>query len=140
MDWALKSISALSAEKLFEDTRHQTRFSEFIDCFSSYPFFTRGLCKCMYLSAWDEEHFCILLETLTDLSLGRETTTQEMSVKGEALAEDQSIPDDEAFMYQFSKSLLENAPIHIDPELKLSDQTRYIVRRALQASEIIDSL
>lgn len=52
-------------------------------------FFSKGLCKCIYLSAWDEEHFCIMVETLTELSLGRETDTKEMSIKGDALADEQ---------------------------------------------------
>ena len=80
-------FSILDTGNMFEDSGHRTRFKELLDCYGDFPFFSKGLCKCMYLSAWDEEHFCIMLEILTDLSLGRETSTREMRVKGEALAQ-----------------------------------------------------
>ena len=77
-------FSILDQGNMFQDSGHRTRFKELLDCYADFPFFTKGLCKCMYLSAWDDEHFCILLEILTDMSLGRETNTREMRVKGEA--------------------------------------------------------
>lgn len=72
MSWSDKCIAALAEKKLFENSGHRTRFKELLDCYADYPFFNRGLCKCMYLSAWDEEHFCIMLETLMSMSLGQE--------------------------------------------------------------------
>ena len=78
MKWKDECFTALDKENMFEDSGHRTRFKELMDCYSSYPFFNKGLCKCMYLSAWDEAHFCILLETLMDLSLGKEKNTEEM--------------------------------------------------------------
>jgi hypothetical protein len=89
MDWKNKCFAALDKEKMFENSDHRTRFKELFDCYRDYPFFSKGLCKCIYLSAWDEEHFCIMVETLTELSLGRETDTKEMSIKGDALADEQ---------------------------------------------------
>lgn len=137
MNWKEKCFAALDAEKMFEDSGHRTRCKELIDCFSGYPFFTKGVCKCVYLSAWDEKHFCVMLETLTDLSLGKETTTKEMSVKGDALAEEQT--DDEYYVYQLSISLLEGKPYHISSS-EIGAETRYIIQRALKAAEIIDRL
>lgn len=81
MSWKEICFAALDREKMFEDSGHSTRFKELFDCYSSYPFFTKGLCKCIYLSAWDEKHFCIMLETLTELALGKERDTKEMSAK-----------------------------------------------------------
>lgn len=75
-------LFALDKAKLFESSDHRTRFKELMDCYSQFPFFTKGLCKCMYLSAWDEPHFFILLEVLTDLSLGK-TQTRTICVKME---------------------------------------------------------
>lgn len=45
-------LFALDKAKLFESSGHRTRFKELMDCYSQFPFFTKGLCKCMYLSAW----------------------------------------------------------------------------------------
>ena len=75
MNWKEQWIAALDKEHLFENSSHRTRFKELLDCFADYPFFTKGLCKCMYLSAWDEEHFCIMLSMLTEMSLEHEKNT-----------------------------------------------------------------
>ena len=123
---------------MFEDYSHGTRFRELVDCFSGYPFFTKGLCKCMYLSAWDEEHFCILLETLTDLSLGKETNTKEMREKGDMLAEEQT--DGEFYVYHLSNAFLDGKPFQMELPESLDDSFRYIIERALKAAAIIDAL
>lgn len=86
MSWKDRFLSALDAEGMFENSGHRTRFKELMDCYSGFPFFTKGLCKCIFMSAWDEEHFNIMLETLTDMSLGRERDAGEMLIKGDALA------------------------------------------------------
>lgn len=137
MDWKRECFSALDKAKMFEDSGHRTRFKELVDCFSGYPFFTKGLCKCIYLSAWDEKHFCVMLETLTELSLGRETNTKEMSVKGEDLADEQT--DEEYYIYQLSIALLNDLPYEFPP-VKLSRDIEYIIRRALSAADIVEQL
>ena len=119
MKWKDECFTALDKENMFEDSGHRTRFKELMDCYSSYPFFNKGLCKCMYLSAWDEAHFCILLETLMDLSLGKEKNTEEMRSQGEILA---------------------GKKFQMDYESKVSPEIRYIISRALSAAEIIDNV
>jgi hypothetical protein len=138
MGWKEDCFSALDKAKMFENSAHRTRFRELVDCYASYPFFTKGLCKCIYLSAWDEVHFCIMLETLSQLTLGHETNTQEMSIKGEAYAEEET--GREAYFYQLSGALLNDAPIPPADHTALSPEVRYIVHRALEAAEIIDGL
>lgn len=138
MDWKEKCIFALDAEKMFEDSAHRMRFKELVDCYKNYPFFTRGLCKCIYMSAWDEEHFCVMLETLTELSLAREKDTTEMSHKGESLAEEQI--GEEYYVFQLSASLLNDLPYHVPDDVTFSPENTYLIRRVLQAAEIIDSL
>jgi len=138
MGWSERCISTLDAEKLFENSGHLTRFKELMDCYSSYPFFTKGLCKCMYLSAWDEEHFAILLETLNDMSLGKERDTSEMEIKGDALAEEQT--DGEYYVYELSLSFLSNTPYAPGSISSIPPTQRYIISRALEAARIIDGL
>lgn len=136
MNWKDKFLSALNSEGLFENSGHMTRFKELMDCYSGYPFFTRGLCKCIYMSAWDEEHFNIMLETLTDMSLGRERDAGEMLIRGDALAEEHM--DDEYYVYMLSIAFLADKPFHLDSSVKLSPETQYIIDRSLKAAKIID--
>lgn len=138
MDWKKKCYPALRAEKMFENLGHDTRFQELVDCFCNFPFFTKGLCKCIYLSAWDEEHFCIMLETLTDLSLGKETNTKEMREKGDMLAEEQT--DGEYYVYLLSNAFLDSKPFQMELPETLDESFRHIIERALQAAAIIDAL
>ncbi len=130
-------LLALDRAKLFENSGHRTRFKELMDCYSHFLFFTNGLCKCMYLSAWDEPHFCIMLEVLTDLSLGKETTTDDMRENGDVLADKQE--DGEYYVYQLSNAFLDNTSFHLDESVNLEPEFRYIIDRALAAAEVIDS-
>ncbi len=130
-------LFALDRAKLFENSGHRTRFKELMDCYSHFPFFTNDLCKCMYLSAWDEPHFCIMLEVLTDLSLGKETTTDDMRENGDVLADKQE--DGEYYVYQLSNAFLDNTSFHLDESVNLEPKFLYIIDRALAAAEVIDS-
>ena len=135
MGWKDQCVAALDEEKLFENSEHRTRFLELMDCYGGYPFFTKGLCKCMYLSAWDEEHFAILLETLMRMSLGREQNTEDMEANGEALAREED--GDEQKMYLLSCEFLEGKPCSIDLDT-VSANTAYVMKQALKAAEIIE--
>ena len=137
MGWKDQCVAALDEEKLFENSEHRTRFLELMDCYGGYPFFTKGLCKCMYLSAWDEEHFAILLETLMRMSLGREQKTEDMEANGEALAREED--GDEQKMYLLSCEFLEGKPCSIDLDT-VSANTAYVMKQALKAAEIIEKL
>lgn len=136
MSWNENCLNALTRAGLFESSGHKTRFNELLECFSGKPFFTKGLCKCMYLSAWDEEHFAILLEMLSFMSIGKEKDTREMSVVGDSLAEEQA--DDESYIYRLSISYLENTPFRLDENVHLSERTAYVISQAQQAAAIID--
>ena len=92
----------------------------------------------MYLSAWDEEHFCVMLETLTDLSLGKETDTNEMRAKGDSLVEAQV--DAQYYVYLLSNAFLDNKPFLLPEDADLPDDFRYIIDRALEAAAIIDAV
>lgn len=138
MNWKEEFLSALDSAKLFENSGHRTRFKDLMDCYAGYPFFTKGLCKCIYLSAWDEEHFAIMLETLTDMTLGRERDTDEMLIKGDALAEEQV--DEEMYIYQLSIAFLEEKPFHLDDQVTLSKPYQHIMDQALKAAAVIDGV
>lgn len=138
MNWKDRCFLYLDSEKLFEGSGHRTRFFELLDCYGDYPFFTKGLCKCIYLSAWDEEHFAIMLETLTSMSLGCETNTEDMRLQGDTLAKAQ--PDAEYYVYQLSNSFLDNTPFSLPANAQLEPEQRHIIEQALKAAKIIDQI
>lgn len=138
MGWKENCLAALDAAKLFENSGHRTRFKELMDCYSNYPFFTKGLCKCMYLSAWDDEHFAVMLETLMDMSLGREQDTKDMQVKGDALAEERN--DGEYYVYLLSGAFLEDKPYTLPEDADIPQEIRYIIDRAIRTSAVIDEV
>lgn len=138
MDWKMGYWVMLDYHKLFENYGHRRRFIELMDCFGDQPFFTKGLCKCMYLSAWDEEHFAIMLETLTAMSLGQEEDTSDMRRQGDILAE--QITGPEYYVFQLSNAFLDNKPFALSPKSVLDDGTRHIIEQALKAAEVIDGI
>lgn len=138
MNWKDRCFLYLDEEKLFENAGHRTRFWELLDCYGEYPFFTKGLCKCMYLSAWDEEHFAIMLETLTSMSLGHETDTGDMRIQGDTLAELQ--PDAEYYVYQLSNAFLDDRPFSLPDNARLEPKQLHIIEQALKAASVIDNI
>lgn len=138
MAWQEKCIKALSDQNLFKDSWHKTRFKELMDCYSNYPFFTRGLCKCMYLSAWDEEHFCIMLENLAEMTLGKEKNTNEMQNRGDILAQEQTAS--QYYVYLLSCAFLKDSSFHLEEDAQIEAAERHIIEQALRASQIIDAL
>ena len=131
-------IAALEEAHMFENSEHMTRFKELMDCYADYPFFTKGLCKCMYLSAWDEEHFAIMLQSLNDMALGREQNTDDMRFQGELLAEEHV--DGEYYMYHLSCALLDGRPFLPQEYRNVDEHYRYIITRGLAAAEVIDKV
>lgn len=131
-------LSALDTADLFESSAHRTRFKELLDCFSGYSFFSKGLCKCMYLSAWDDEHFVIILEILNAMALGKDPNTNEMRINGDILAEEQT--NGEYYVYLLSNAFLDNKSFHLSENAKIEPENSYIIEQALKASEIIDSI
>lgn len=142
MNWKDKCLPALDAGKVFENSAHRTRFTELMDCFSDYPFFTKGLCKCMYLSSWDEEHFLIMLQTLTDMALEKERDTEDMRIHGDILADEnaEAKAAGEAYMYQMAGTFLEGRKFDPKGMEQLPEKYQHIVRRGMEVAEIIDEL
>ena len=130
-------LEALDRQGLFEDSAHRTRFKELLDCYADYPFFSKGLCKCMYLSAWDEEHFALMLEILTELTLGKERDTGEMRMQGERLAEEKTGGGE--YVFQLSNAFLDGREFRLEENASIGPEHRHIIGQALLAAERIDS-
>lgn len=131
-----RCIALLDEARLFENSGHRTRFKELLDCYAEYPFFSRGLCKCMYLSAWDEEHFAEMLEVLTQMTLGKERDTEEMRLQGEQMEQEQSGGD--YYIIQLSNAFLDDREFRLEEEASIEPEYRHIIRQALAAAERIE--
>ncbi|MCI9106273.1 MAG: hypothetical protein HFG56_07300 [Lachnospiraceae bacterium] len=143
MNFKERCIQELDEGRLFENSGHRTRFKELLDCYENYPFFSKGLCKCMYLSAWDEEHFAMMLGVLTELTLGREKDTMEMRLQGEQMAKEhrgREHIDGDTYIYQLSNAFLDNREFHIEEGAQIEPEYEYIIRRGLAAAERIEKV
>ena len=85
MRWSDKCMLELTHHNLFENDEHRSRFRDLLECYSEAPFFTKGLCKCMYLSAWDNEHFAVMLDILNAMTINRQNNLDDMKDQGEVL-------------------------------------------------------
>lgn len=129
-------LRELENQGLFESMEHRSRFSELINCYCSYPFFNRGLCKCMYLSSWDMEHFVILLDILNDMTLERSRDVEEMKDNGRALED--SAEGYDRHIFHMSGAFLNDEPYEI-PDEPIAEEGLYIITQALKAAAVIDA-
>ena len=133
-----RCLNRLSDYGMFHDSLHYTRMKELLDCFSNKPFFNKGICKCMYLSAWDDEHFMIILSILNTMSLGKHEDTADMEVEGDSYVEESS--EEESPVYQLSSSFLTGLPYNGPALETLPEETRSLMELGMKAAELIDDL
>lgn len=139
--WKNVVCRQLRSQHLFENEAHQSRFKELLDCYSDASFFTPGLCKCMYLSCWDDEHFAIMLDMLNQLKLKSHMTLSDMNENGMLMADEMSEDNYESTVMQLSCDFLSGTKFDINSLPKDFDpQGRYIIEQALKAADIIDSI
>lgn len=141
MMWKDVVYRELRNAHLFQTPEHQSRFKELLDCYAGADFFTPGLCKCMYLSCWDDEHFAVMLDMLNQLKLEGQRDLSDMEVNGELLIEETPIQDYQHTVMELSCDFLENKPFDIKslPE-DFDPEGRLIIEKALQAAAVIDGV
>lgn len=130
-------IKELGKKDLFITSEHRQLFSDLLNCYSGYPFFHKGLCKCMYLSSWDMEHYVIMLDILNDMSIGKSQDTSEMSDNGLSL-ESQAEGYD-LYIFQMSGAFLNDEPFEI-PDVEIAPEGLRIMRMGLMAAQVIDEI
>lgn len=133
---------ALDEQHLFQDDAHRSRFKELLDCYANAPFFTTGLCKCMYMACWDDEHFFIMLDMLNQLSLQRNMNLVDMYENGELIAEEKKESGSyEDQVMKLSCAFLMDEPFSPDglPE-DYDPLGRRIIIESLKAAAVIDAI
>ena len=140
--WKDDVFQSLDQQHMFQNEGHRSRFKELLDCYANAPFVTPGLCKCMYMACWDDEHFFIMLDMLNQLSLHRNTGLDDMYENGELMAEEK----EEAGSYEdqvmkLSCAFLMDKPFSLDDLPENYDPIgRKIITESLKAAAVIDAV
>lgn len=138
MIWNEKCLLELTHHNLFENAEHRARFRDLLNCYFTSPFFTKGLCKCMYLSSWDDEHFVIMLEMLNGMTLAGVKDLRVMKEEGEVF--ERQAEGYAAEVFRMSNAFLNDVP-YTAADLGIMDpEGAYIIRQAMKAAEYIDEL
>ena len=139
MNWTDKCVLELTHLNLFESEGHRQRFRDLLSCYYPMAFFTKGLCKCMYVSSWDEEHFLVILEILNGMMLDNAKNLNLMKDQGEML-EQQVETNFDTEVYRLSNAFLNDSRYDI-PDLGIFDaEGAHIIRQSLKAAQCIDDL
>ena len=138
MNWDEKCVLELSHHNLFESTEQRSRFRVLVNCYYRYPFFTKGLCKCMYMASWDDIHFYEILPMLNDMTIEKTNAIRLMTDWGQKQLRQLSGFDAEA--YRLSTSFLTGTYYKL-PDFSVMDaDDAHIIRQTLLASVLIDEL
>ena len=145
MKWTEKCILDLAHHNLFENDGHRHRFHDLLDCYFEKPFFSKGLCKCMYLSAWDSEHFSMMLEVLNCTLIEKDFHLHLMKDQGVILQteahEGHNLEDEE--VWKLTNAFISGHPYDRSQLSALEidyPETAYMIKRALSAAYLIDEL
>lgn len=135
----------LDHHKLFENDGHRRRFHDLLDCYFSKPFFSKGLCKAMYLSSWDADHFMLMLDTLNSTLIEKDFRLSLMRDQGliwQKEAHDAHETEQEE-IWKLTNSFFGGESYDCSglPALEIDyPETAYMIKRTLAASELIDEL
>ena len=138
MNWNEKCVLELTHHNLFDTTEHRQRFIELLGCYYSASFFTKGLCKCMFLACWDDEHFIEILTMLNDLTINASKNLKAMKDHGDVLIQMSDGVDNE--IYRLSASFLSDTYYQLPDFSQMDPDTAHIIRQSLMASRLIDDL
>lgn len=151
MNWKMNIQTALhsilnefDSIELYNDDRHRQLFHEITECYCDKAFFTPGLVKCMYMAAWDDEHFAQLLAQLTEMSFARRSEAlSDMAENGQLMAEESVLFSNstDACLYKLSCSFIEEEPFDLSsvPE-DLDERGRQVLDLSLKAAAVIDRI
>lgn len=140
MNWLDKCESTLTSAHIFLSHSHLARFASAFHTLKQQPFVSKGLCKCAFLSAWDQQHFDIFMDMVEQMIANNETNLDRMILAGEEHI--RNAKSNEKILYSLSQEFL----LHPDSTpsesfiLELSSAWIPIGDSTLEASYIIDQL
>lgn len=140
MSWREHCVEGLDRQRCFVSAFHKSRFIEMFDRFKYQPFFTKGLCKCMFLSAFDQEHTNVMTDMLQELTRRKSQDLSYMLEHGKEAASHGHV--NERTMYELAEYFLTHPDSTPDESWLMSLSRGWVALGdgALQASEVIDKL
>ncbi|MDY4670035.1 MAG: hypothetical protein SO415_08610 [Oliverpabstia sp.] len=82
MSWEEKCIPALLEQRVFLSPQHFSRFEAAFSFLRHQYFFTKGVCKCAVLAAWDPKHFEIFMDSMQEMVERKEKDSSYMIAQG----------------------------------------------------------
>ena len=82
MSWEEKCIPALLEQRVFLSPQHFSRFEAAFSFLRHQYFFTKGVCKCAVLAAWDPKHFEIFMDSMQKMVERKEKDSSYMIAQG----------------------------------------------------------
>ncbi len=140
MAWKEKCFRSLMDAKLFLSTAHMERFKELWKVLKKQPFCTKGMCKCLFMAAWDQEHYQFLKDTVDEMIARKDTDTSYMLEKGRVVLDNVALSERELF--KLSIHFLEEEGRTPDERflLKLAHHWVPIADNTLEAGRLLDAL
>ncbi len=141
MKWEERCMLELTHRNAFENEPHRLRFRDLLICYCSAPFFTKGLCKCMFLNAYTEEQFFLLLDGLNSMTLenSKDLKFMEDSLRYRLTTDGLHNVSERPYL-ELSLSFLNDTPYQI-PDIGVEDpEGAHVIRLSLRAAEYIDEL
>lgn len=56
MDWRDYCVEKIANQRCFVSAMHKKRFIEMFNMVQNEPFFTKEICKCLFLAAWERSY------------------------------------------------------------------------------------
>ena len=140
MAWQEQCLRSLMDAKLFLSAAHMERFKEAWKVLKKQPFCTKGMCKVLFLSAWDQEHYQFFKDTMEEMIARNETDTTYMLEKEKIAFENTALSEREmcklavAFLEEEGKTPGEQCL------LKLAHHWVGIADNTLEMARLFDSM
>lgn len=138
MDWRDYCIEEIAKHRCFVSALHKKRFIEMFDMVQDEPFFTKEVCKCLFLAAWERKYTDEIESVLQEMIDKNAMDTQILINR----ARNKVVSPYEAEIYKLERNFLENPGETPDESclMKLSAAWIPLGDCALQVSEILDRL
>ncbi|MBS6560571.1 MAG: hypothetical protein KH355_09900 [Clostridiales bacterium] len=139
MRWQDKCVNELLKRNLFLSIVHLERFEQILQRVKEEPFFTKGVCKCLFLLSWEPEKASQVQEILMEMKDRGESEKEYLVQSAERLFPNEQL---EQVMKQLFLEFLTKEGETPDENvlLGLSFTRIDIGDNALEASRVIDSL
>lgn len=140
MDWRDYCIEELAKHRCFVSAMHKLRFIEMHEMAAAEPFFSKGLCKCLFLAAWDQKDTENMKQILAQMAeSGEGNAEQVLSVWH---YDSPRVSSNQKAVYELARDFIQKPGETPDESclIRLSKAWTAMGDCALQASEILDRM